>query len=54
MAKAAKKKRKLTTNEALEAVLGAKAAKRLRKLAVQIADEDAPTKKNKQRKSKKR
>lgn len=34
------KKRKLTTNEALEQLLGKKASKRLRKLAKQVAAAD--------------
>jgi hypothetical protein len=41
MAKVKKKKRKLTTNEALELLLGRKAAKRLRRLAMRLAAEDA-------------
>ena len=37
MAKSNKNPRKLTTNEALEQLLGKKAAKRIRKVAKQIA-----------------
>lgn len=55
MPKSSKKRRELTTNQALESLLGAKAAKRLRKLAERIADEDARKKKGKKRaKGKKR
>jgi hypothetical protein len=41
MAKSVKKRRKPTTNEALEQLLGRKAAKRLRKLAMQVAAMEA-------------
>jgi hypothetical protein len=37
MAKSDKKRRKLTTNEALEQLLGKKAAKRIRQVAKQLA-----------------
>jgi hypothetical protein len=37
MAKTTSKARKLTTNQALEQLLGRKAAKRLRQVAVQLA-----------------
>jgi hypothetical protein len=37
---AKKSKKRLSTNAALEALLGQKAARRLRKLAVKIANED--------------
>jgi hypothetical protein len=41
MAKSTKKPRKLTTNEALELLLGRKAAKRIRQVATQLAAEDS-------------
>jgi hypothetical protein len=49
MAKPARKRRKPTTNEALEMLLGAKAAKRLRKLALQIVDKDERTRRRKKK-----
>ena len=54
MAKSKTKKRKLSTNEALEQLLGHKAAKRLRKLAMQFADEQRPKKKSKKAARKKK
>lgn len=45
MAKANKKSRKLTTNEALEQLLGKKAAKRIRQVAKQVAAVERKTKK---------
>lgn len=47
-----KKRRKLTTNQALEQLLGRKAAKRLRTLAMELAE--MPGKSKRKRKSKKR
>ena len=44
MAKAVKQSKKISTNAALEQLLGRKAAKRLRKLATQIAAEDSKSK----------
>jgi hypothetical protein len=44
--KKASKSETLTTNEALEALLGRKAAKRLRQLAIQVAAEDQSDRKN--------
>ena len=52
--KKAKKSESLTTNEALEALLGRKAAKRLRQLAVQVAAEDQSNRKNGMRKAAKK
>jgi hypothetical protein len=52
-----KKRRKLTTSEALEELLGRKAAKRLRQLANQLAEAgEVPVKKEKKKakKNKKR
>jgi hypothetical protein len=53
MAKSTKKARKLTTSEALEQLLGRKAAKRLRQLAMQLAadenDKKKPTKRKRRR-----
>jgi hypothetical protein len=40
MAKKRKRSRKLSTNEALEMLLGKKAARRLRKMAMRVADEE--------------
>lgn len=56
MAKASKKTRKMTTNEALEALLGKKAAKRLRKIAKQLtgADRKASKKKKEAKKAAKK
>ncbi len=51
MAKA-KKVRKLTTEEALEALLGRKAAKRIRQLARRLADEQDDDKEGKKAKRK--
>jgi hypothetical protein len=50
------KKRKMTTEEALESLLGKKAAKRLRRLATEIAEADRKdkVKKNKAKKKVKR
>lgn len=48
----ARKRRKLTTNQALEQLLGRKAAKRLRTLAMEVAE--MPGKSKRKRKSKKR
>ena len=45
-----KKKKKLTTNEALEQLLGHKAAKRLRQLATRLAADDDKKKKPKKTK----
>jgi hypothetical protein len=40
VAKSGKKAQKMTTNEALEQLLGKKAAKRIRKVAKQLIDAD--------------
>ena len=49
MAKSTKKRRKLTTSEALEQLLGRKAAKRLRQLANQLAKARERPKKSKKK-----
>ena len=46
---AKKSKRKMTTNEALESLLGRKAAKRLRQVARDVADADAKRKAKKKK-----
>ena len=48
------KKRKMTTDEALESLLGKKAAKRLRRVAKEIADNDQRSKKKNQNKKTKK
>lgn len=50
----AKKARKLTTEEALEQLLGGKAAKRIRQLAEQLADGENGGKKDKKDKKAKK
>lgn len=52
MARSKKKAPKLTTNEALELLLGRKAAKRLRQLAKRVAMEEAGGRKNKRSRTK--
>ena len=53
--KRSRKKHAITTNEAVEMLLGRKAAKRLRQLATRVADADAEAaRKDKQRKHKKK
>jgi hypothetical protein len=54
MAKSSKKTRKMTTNEALEALLGKKAAKRLRKIAKQLTGADQKGSKKKRKRKKKK
>jgi hypothetical protein len=52
VAKSSKKSQKMTTNEALEQLLGKKAAKRIRKVAKQLIDADRKDS-NKKKKAKK-
>lgn len=54
MAKKTKKTKKLTTNQAVERLLGRKAAKRIRKLAVQFVEEKEIAKAEKTKKANKR
>ena len=51
MAKSSKKTWKMTTNEALEELLGKKAAKRLRKIAKQLTGSDRKGSKKKKKKT---
>ena len=51
MAKKRKRARKVTTNQALEILLGKKAARRLRKLAVSVANDENAGKKGKSKKT---
>jgi hypothetical protein len=54
MAKSRRKDRRLTTDEALERLLGNKAAKRLRQLAMRVAKEEREQQRESKEKSKKK